>query len=440
METQDVLLSRNAAERHLAADFTSADRAAIFTTSGMFTQEFTGDRPTLLKALGGISARYQRPSNPCNETTYYIADHYRNLHDPDADQLLTAQATECVPSNLPTTDLQAAIQSLKNSITMTAVAHGEMDARRSLYAAASAIQRLSTMPGDRSLVLVSPGFLSRERTVEKSDLMERAVKARVTINALDTRGVATFAASAEARPQLGGGMAQSLRRQLDSAAAAEEGQVLGELADGSGGAWIHNTNDLVSGFRTAASPPEVLYVLAFSPQNLRYDGRFHSLKVTVSGQYSIQARRGYYAPSHLADAAEQAKEEVREAVFSREDVREISLDVRTQFFKPDEVSARVTVLAQFDAQQLKYRKADGRNNDVLTMVAALFDRDGKWVSGNEKTLTMRLKDDTLASRTAGALSLRSTFSVIPGLYQIRVVLRDSEGQQMAAKTVAVDVP
>ena len=433
MGAGDLIVSREAAVRHLAADLEPSDRAAVFTTSNASRQDFTEDRPTLLKALGGISPRAILRAESCHETTYFIADRYWNLSDRDADQLLTLQIQACDPN-------EDNIKLAKDSMALRALAAGEEDTRKALNAVGNAIDRLATMPGERTIVLVSAGFLTREMSPEKTSLMERAVRARIAISSLDARGLATYAQRAESPTALGGLQAQSLRVRLDRSEALETGNVLGELADGAAGVWIHDTNDLTAGFRAAASPAECVYLLGFAPQNLKYDGRFHAINVAVDGKYTVRARRGYYAPGRMQQAEEQAREEVREAVFSREEISDIPVEVRTQFFKPTDSSAQITVVARVDAQQLPYRKAEARNSDVLTVVTAVFDRDGNWVSGNEKTLALRLKDETIASRLTAGMSLRSSFSVVPGLYQIRVVVRDSEGQLMAASNAAVDIP
>jgi len=100
-------------------------------------------------------------------------------------------------------------------------------------------------------------------------------------------------------------------------------------------------------------------VLGFSPQNLKLDGSYHSLKVILRTQAGLtaSARRGYYAPRHLSDPVETAKEEIREALFSREEMREIPVELQSQFFKPSSETARVTVLARIDLKGLKFRKA-----------------------------------------------------------------------------------
>src|SRR5208337_4122043 len=123
--------------------------------------------------------------------------------------------------------------------------------------------------------------------------------------------------------------------QYDQEAAMRSNDVLAELADGTGGTFFHNDNDLKGGLNLIAARPEYVYVLGFSPQELKYDGAYHGLKVTVknSANLTIQARRGYWAPKHAVDSAEAAKEEIQETVFSRDEVRGIPLDVQTEFFE-----------------------------------------------------------------------------------------------------------
>ncbi|HKN61265.1 MAG TPA: hypothetical protein VJW93_08815, partial [Candidatus Acidoferrales bacterium] len=59
-----------------------------------------------------------------------------------------------------------------------------------------------------------------------------------------------------------------------------------------------HSNDLAGALLRLASLPETSYLIAFTPHNLKYDGKFHSLKVTLSTKQrvTIQARRGFYDP------------------------------------------------------------------------------------------------------------------------------------------------
>jgi hypothetical protein len=218
--------------------------------------------------------------------------------------------------------------------------------------------------------------------------------------------------------------------------------VLGEIADGTGGTWFHDNNDLVEGFRRTVAAPEYYYLLGFSPENLKFDGSYHNLKVSLKkpAGLTLQARKGYYAPKHEVDAAQESKREIEEALFSRDEWRDIPVELHTQFFKSSDSSAKLSVLARIDVRQLRFRKADGRNSDILTVASGLFDRNGNYVSAIEKTVDMHLKDETLASRLNSGIIVKSGFDVAPGSYFVRVVVRDAEGQKMAALNGAVEIP
>jgi hypothetical protein len=224
--------------------------------------------------------------------------------------------------------------------------------------------------------------------------------------------------------------------------ASQDSDILGVLADATGGTFFHNSNDLDEGFKRVASTPEYFYVLGFSPQNLKLDGSFHSLKVTLKNpeKLSVQARRGYFAPKHAADPAEEAKQEIEDALFSQDEVHDLPVQLHTQFFKSSDVDAKLTVVAHIDVRRLHFRKVDGRNRDDLTVVSALFNRNGSLVQGSEKTVTMRLKDETLESKLGSGITLKASFDVKPGSYLVRLVVRDTEAQLLSAENDAVQIP
>ena len=73
--------------------------------------------------------------------------------------------------------------------------------------------------------------------------------------------------------------------------------VMAELADGTGGTFFHNSNDLEGGFKSLTQAPEYVYLLQFEPKKVKSDGAYHPLKVKVDRRdLKLQARRGYFAP------------------------------------------------------------------------------------------------------------------------------------------------
>ncbi|MGA2592376.1 MAG: VWA domain-containing protein [Bryobacteraceae bacterium] len=443
----DLVQVRDAAERHLNESLTPGDRVGIFTTSGRTTLDFTDDRAkvheTLLRLRPQPIARSMTAE--CPDIDYYQADLIMNKNDPTALQAATLEAILCM--SLDPTDQSSTqqAQSMSRATASRVINEGDAETRVSLTTLRDVVRRISTMPGKRSIILISPGFLTLyDIQQEKTEIIDRAIRFNVIISTLNARGLFTVIPGGDAsQPGPQSPIAAAMKSQYQTASALAEEDVLAELASGTGGAFFHNNNDLVEGFKRVAARPEYVYVLGFSPQNLKLDGRFHSLKVTLqnANKLNLQARRGYYAPKHMADPEETAKEEIQDALFSREELRDIPVEIHTQFFKSSELNARVAVMVRVDVRRLKFRKENGRNCDDLAIVSALFDRNGNLVTGTHKNIEMRLRDQTLENRLGSGITVKSNFDdVKPGSYVIRLVVRDSEGQLMAAANGAVEIP
>jgi VWFA-related protein len=459
-KTPDLMQARNAADRHLTETLDATTRAAIFTTSGQGNQDFTDDRVKLHEALMKLMARPTIGSagTQCPDLTYYMADLIQNKNDSGA---LHAAAQEVLatcdpPPPIPPGASQAVIQQIMQqaeqmaenvvrNVANSVLSFGERDTRLAFTVLESAIRRLSAAPGDRALILVSGGFLvTDELRFEETDIMDRAIRTNVRISSLNARGLYTIIPGGDASTptQVANPQLMNLKAQYQRESALAEEGIMEELADATGGRYFHNNNDLKAGFGEVAATPEFVYVLGFSPQNLRLDGAYHALKVTlkVSHGLDLQARRGYYAPKHLPNPEEDAKREIQEALFSRDEIEDIPIELHMQFFKSSDVAAKIAVLARFNLKNLRFRKADGRNNDNLTILSGVFDRNGNYITGTQKVVEMRLQDATLEKLLNAGLTVRTNFDVAPGNYVIRLVVRDSEGQTMAARNGVVEIP
>ncbi len=444
----DLAQIRAATVKHLSEALKPTDRAAIYTTSGIGNLDFTDDREQLFEALGKITPRSRsNGSRDCPPMTFYMADLIINHNDPSALNAATQDAILC--ANLINTPgptggssaLQQA-QNLAQAAASRAVGIGEYELQQTLGVLKDVIRRMADSPGQRSIVLISPGFLvTTNYRFDESELMDRAVRANVTISAMDARGLYTLDTGLDGSQGQFNSVTATRKNQYqrDEALASED--VLGELAEGTGGTFFHNNNDYKEGLQRTAAAPEYVYLLGFALQNLKYDGTFHNLKIVVKVKdVSSQARRGYYAPKHAMNEAEQAKQEIHEALFSREELQEFPVTLQTQFFKPTADTARVSILAHIDIKLLHFQKAEGRNHDTLTIVSALFDRNGNLIKGVQKTLEMRLKEETLQDRLSAGVAVKTSFDTQPGKYLLRIVVRDSEGQMMAARNGVVDIP
>jgi VWFA-related protein len=440
---EDAISVRDAASR-LFGSLAPSDRVGMYTTSGQLTQAFTDDHDALKKSLLGIVPHPLSTGSglhDCPEVNYYQADQIENAHNPQALDVATEDAVQCAFNG--DERMRGPAQGLAQSSVLRALSAGEAQTDYVFRHLEDALRRLSAMPGQRIMVFVSPGFIITANTRESGDLVDRANRANVVINTIDARGLYV--------PDLLGDISDpphdsvqtaGLKASYRISAQFAQSDILGQLADGTGGTFFHNRNDLDAGLRQAVAAPQLSYLLGFSPQNMKIDGRFHTLKVSLTNKqkFSVQARHGYYAPRTIADPAEAAKEEIQEALFSQEEIRDLPVDLQTQFFKPDQTQARLAVLTHVDLKGIRFRKAEGRNRDDLTIATAIFDENGNFVTGGEKIVEMRLLETTMDRLSRSGFTVKSSFDIKPGTYLVRLVVRDAEGAQMAARNGAVNIP
>ena len=438
----DAVFVRDSATRFFGA-LAASDRVSLNTTSGQLTQEFTDDHEKLSKALLGVLPRPMNSQgfHDCPDLSYYQADLIVNKSDVQALAVATDEALQCAFNG--DTTMMAGAQRLAETAAYRAVAQGDSETQYAYRHLEDVVRRLASMPGQRILVLVSPGFISSTLQSEASEMVDRATRSNIVINTIDARGLYA--------PDVGGDIADpphdsyrtaGYKTSYRVAAQLAQQDVLAQLADGTGGNFYHNRNDVDEAMREAGAAPAISYLLGFSPQNLKIDGRFHTLKVTLTSKekYSVQARHGYFAPKTVADPAEATKQEMQEALFSQEEIRDLPVELQTQFFKKDEAQARLAVLSHFDVKSIHFQKVQGRNNDQLTILTGIFDENGNFVTGLSKIVDMKLLDTTYTRLSRSGFTVKSSFDVKPGTYLVRLVVRDAVGAQMAARNGAVVIP
>lgn len=450
IEFADLVRTRDAASRYLASTLTPGDRVGIFTASGEHQVDFTEDREKLDATLLRLRPRsiVPRDDSACPDIFDYQAYQIVHGNDPDALEIATREAYQCNYEGL-TIDIETALRASENIARQQAfriLNTFQTEAEYALRALNQLIHRISFSPGQRNIVLVSPGFLTITDSRRLNELAEAALRSSIVINTLDAKGLFVAFPLGDAsknvavlprRADLVGKKAQVSLEETSRAA-----DVLRNLAYDTGGAYFTNSNDFDEGFRKVGTLAEYFYVLGFSPQNLKLDGRYHSLKVRVANGkgLTIQARSGYYAPDKPKDVVAQAKEEVVRAVFSSDEMSELPMEVQTQFFKLNGVDTRLSVLTRLDMRFVAFRKEEGRNLNTLKLVTALFDRDGKYVEGKTKEVEFRLLDGSLEKLLQTGLTTKVSFDVKPGIYTVRQVVRDSEGAHISALNRTVEIP
>jgi len=460
LNLQDLMQARLASTRYLNASVAPTDRVAVFTVSGLNQMDFSDDRAKLRDTLAhllprDVTAGRLNNADDCPPMDFYEADAVQNQHDAQFTAIALSDALICqaTPSDAvaqaanggqPTAGEISRAQSAVGAVSLRIEEEGEQQNEYAFRRLREIIQRMSSLPGQRNIVLISPGFIYPNMDQEFSELVDRAIRWSVFINTLDARGLYT--------PDFGTDISQNyndpnpvnagFRGSMHLTGEERRLSLLLDLARDTGGYSFHGRNDLDEGLSQVASAPDTYYYLGFSPQNLKYDGRLHSLKVTLTSKqkYTIQARQGYFAPLHGDNPVDVAKRDIEDAVFSQEEQHGLPVDLQTQYFKTDAANAKLAVLARVDLTHIHFVKAAGRNQDDLTIVAALFDRNGNFITAEQRIVQMKLRDETLERLSRSGVTVRTNFDVKPGDYVVRLVVRDSTGAQISAENGMVQIP
>ena len=292
----DLAQTQKAGVKMLAESLADSDMAAVVSISGRINSGLTRDRTLLQSAIMKLQplALYQASGEQCPNMDYYHADQIENKHNSAALEAAIDEVFSCSPG----LQMRDVAERIAESTATRVLAMSEQDVRISLTTIQEYVRRIPALPGQHTLILVSPGFLilTPETRAEESQIMDFAAQSDVTISALDARGLYTTEIDASERIK---GSAQTVQLKSDyrrSSMFTNEA-VMAELADGTGGTYFHNSNDLVGGFKRLAAAPEYLYLLEFSIKNVKQNGSYHRLKVEVDrDDLKVRARQGYFAP------------------------------------------------------------------------------------------------------------------------------------------------
>jgi len=418
--------TRNAAWRYLSTALRPDDRAAIVTSSGQTGIDFTDDREKLHDVLFKVAGHSR--TVPTGGQCPAIGDYQAYLMDQrqqkDVIDIAVAEGWDCRCKGINETG-ECRDTELRQAVAQAAQiwSLAETQSLNTLDLADAVVRRMAGMPGQRILVLVSPGFLTTTHGQMIDALIDRAVRQNVVVNAIDAAGLYTRDSR---NPILFTRLdLQTAKNQIVNAGLNVQRDVLAGIAAGTGGTFFHNSNDFNTAFRETAQAPERVYILSFSLADAELDGRFHTLRVALnnSSGLDIQARRGYFANPQPTEKAP-IKSEIESAVFS--------LDERQDFPATISVIAepsalRVTI--HVDIQDLQFRKEGDSNLNTLIFDTALFDHDGKYVEGKESSLDFRLPDAKLEKLRQSGINAVARIQVAPGTYRIREVVRDTESKK-----------
>jgi VWFA-related protein len=302
LEPGELLQVQKVATKMIGGALSDSDMALVISFSGA-SSGLTRDHGKLLDTIASLKMQtlYRHAGRECPDVSYYQGNLIVNQHNAQAFETAVDDAITCAHLK----DGRSVAEAMASQTARRAVEIGDQDVHITLGFMKNLVRKMGTLPGERTVVLISPGFLtvSPEAMAEESQVLDAAAESNVTISAMDARGLYSTELGAS---QLGSNSLRDLitsdTAQNYSSAMTSSEDIMSSLADGTGGTYFHNSNDLEGGFQRLGAAPEYVYLLEISLENVKQDGTYHRLKVKPDKEgLKVQSRRGYFAPRREKD-------------------------------------------------------------------------------------------------------------------------------------------
>jgi VWFA-related protein len=278
-----------AAQLLFTQQFRSGDAGGVVTRGQVANNRLTTNREDLLKAVKDAKPNTTKNSRLFDERQWprlTESEAVRITFNNDRVVLEEAIRRACNddPELCKRVDPEPSVRSKASVLADTARA----ESARTLRTLATLTAGLANVPGRKTIVLMSEGFLAEDEWPLVAETVTLAARANARIYTLDARGLERGLSSVfDSAPADSG---TRLLEQMDFGADS-----INSLAVDSGGFVVRNTNLFDRAIARIADDAGNYYVLGIRP-SAQPDGKFHPIRVKVARPgVSVRARRGYVA-------------------------------------------------------------------------------------------------------------------------------------------------
>ena len=394
MQSDEVARAVQSGRDYIEKKASPADILAVvsLTTSLAVDQDFTTDREALLAALNRLSP--VEGSVAVDTTDAETA--------PDTGNAFVADDTEF---NIFNTDRR-------------------LDALRSIADVLAGIEQ------KKSIIYFSGGITQSgmDNQAAVRTLVDRAVRANVSIYAADTRGLAALPAGGDAGTAsvrgTGAFSGRGMSRQRESFSAAQD--TLTTIAEDTGGKAFFDVNEFSGVFDKVVEDTSSYYLLGYTSTNPAQDGRFRRIRVQLKQPgLKLEFRSGYYAPRDFAHSGRDDREQqLQEQLLSDLPLTDLPVHGSAGYFRLKDNHYFVPVWFIVPGSQVQFSKSSDKEKATLDILGVI--RNGQrqpvaWIQD-----TVKLSVATTEDVRRRNVQYGTSFELPPGAYQIKVVIRENQ--------------
>lgn len=436
---------REGMTKYVREQITDNDVVALLSvTNGLqMLQPFTQDKNTLLAALENLES---------NSTS-------KNFEQKDLAENIAAQR-DVLTGGAPNGDIQlTSAAAAKLMIAQRVLAQFiqlrtalSLQQSRPVLAAVAAIsEALKPIPGKKTVVLFSQGFVTPAvLDWQVQSTIDIANRANVAIYIIDSAGLRAGApASGSLVPSnpLAGVSGIVNQEQRIRAAGGEtvfdnvrqEGQgreydILYRMSGDTGGRFLKGNNDIGQGLERINEEIHARYTIAYRSTNQNFDGTFRKVKIDVRRpDAQVVSRSGYYAiPPEEIVLLSPADKKLMNGFATALANPELPVYVGLSQFRLREGLYAVPVALELPPSAVKFeRKGDKRlmQLEVLGVLKA-GDKTLSRLGGN---FDINLNDSDYQSIVNNNIFYRQDMVLAPGEYTLDLIVRDKQAGKIAAK-------
>jgi VWFA-related protein len=197
--------------------------------------------------------------------------------------------------------------------------------------------------------------------------------------------------------------------------------VLWELAEGTGGFTILNTNDLLGGLAKISDEQNEYYLLGYAPTDAE-DGSCHSLRVKVEHGLKVRARTGYCTAKSSDMLAGKPVEKELEQRAAAAATGPLGGSLEAPFFYTSPNEARVNVAMDIPSSSIVFAKDKGTYHGEINVLGIAYRNDGSVGARFSDEVKLDLEKDAWKKFLESPMQYQNQFTIAPGNYKLTVIL------------------
>ncbi len=410
MQQSDIDRGVDSAKEYINKKMAPADLVAVVSmdTSLKLVQDFTADRQSLLRAVGSFNGTEgQGFANGGNGDSEGTADDASSFVADDSE-------------------------------------YNSLNTDRSLYAILQVAKSLERVDQRKSLLYFSGG-LTRNGIENQASLRaatNAATKANMSIYSVDTRGLQALPPVGDASTGSTRGTSAyngaAMQSRLDSNFSSQE--TLASLSSDTGGKAFFDSNDFGPAFQAIQHDTEAYYIIGFRSTDQRRDGSFRKLQVKINRpDIKLDYRPGYYAPADFQHQKNEDRElALNEQLRSDAPAVDVAVYLQALYFRQNDNHFFVPVSLIVPGSQIPFTQVKDQSKATIDIIGNVKNAQQIVVGSARETVKLQLDANQQVQRKN--IQYSTGFSLAPGRYHLKFVVRENQSGNMGSFETDINVP